>query len=207
MCISKILNRFVFQKTKNKNKKEFCKSCLQCFSSKNVLMEHKNVCLSINGTQSVTFEKGTIKFKNDFKQIPVPFKIYIDFECNLKAVEIYEGFYSNKYQSHIPSSFAYKIVCIDNKSSKPIAVFRGENAAYEFIREIFEEYQYCEKIMKKHFNKNLIMSEEEEKQFQPSNTCWICEKLIDNDDEKVRDNCHITGKFRGAAHWCCNIFN
>ena len=58
--------------------------------------------------------------------------------------------------------------------------------------------------MKKHFNKNLIMSEEEQK-FQSRNTCWICGKLIDNDDEKVRDHFHITGKFRGAAHWNCNI--
>ena len=38
-----------------------------------------------------------------------------------------------------------------------------------------------------------------------SNTCWICEKLIDDDGEKVRDYCHIFGKFRGAAHWSCNI--
>ena len=59
--------------------------------------------------------------------------------------------------------------------------------------------------MKKHFNKNLIMSEEEEEEFQSSNTCWICEKLIDNDDEKVRDHCHVTGKFRGATHWSCSI--
>ena len=49
------------------------------------------------------------------------------------------------------------------------------------------------------------MSEEEEEEFQSSNTCWICEKLIDHDDEKVRDHCHITDKFRGAAHWGCNI--
>ena len=49
------------------------------------------------------------------------------------------------------------------------------------------------------------MTEEEEKEFQSSNTCWICEKLIGDDDEKVRDHCHITGKFRGAAHWSCNI--
>ena len=34
---------------------------------------------------------------------------------------------------------------------------------------------------------------------------WICEKRIDNDDEKVRDHCHVTGKFRGAAHWSFNI--
>ena len=54
--------------------------------------------------------------------------------------------------------------------------------------------------MKKHFNKILIMSEKEEEQFQSSNTCWICEKLIDGDDEKVRDHCHITGKSRGTAH-------
>ena len=85
---------------------------------------------------------------------------------------------------------------------KPIVVFRGENAAYEFIEAILKEYEYCKKVMKKHFNKNLIMSEEEE-QFQSSNTCWICEKLIDDDDEKVRDHCHVTGRFRGAVHWSC----
>ena len=45
----KDFDRFMFQKTKNKNKTCFCKSCLQCFSSKNVLTEHKEVCLSING--------------------------------------------------------------------------------------------------------------------------------------------------------------
>ena len=62
----KDFNRFMFQKTKNKNKKYFCKSCLQCFSSKNVLTEPKEVCLSINGAQSVKFEKGAINFKNYF---------------------------------------------------------------------------------------------------------------------------------------------
>ena len=91
---------------------------------------------------------------------------------------------SEKYQDHIPCSFAYKLVCVDDKFSKSIVVFRGENAAYEFIKAILKEFEYCKKVMKKHFNKNLIMSEEEE-QFQLSNMCWICEKLIDDDDEKV----------------------
>ena len=58
--------------------------------------------------------------------------------------------------------------------------------------------------MKKHFNKNLIMKEEEYL-FQQSNSCHISKKLIDNDDEKVRDHCHITGKLRGAAHRSCNV--
>ena len=59
--------------------------------------------------------------------------------------------------------------------------------------------------MKKLFNKNLIVSYEEEEQFESSNNCWICEKLIDDDNEKVRDHCYVTGKFRGAAHWSCKI--
>ena len=45
----KDFNTFMFDKTKNKNKKWFCKSCLQCFSSENVLIKHKEDCLNING--------------------------------------------------------------------------------------------------------------------------------------------------------------
>ena len=67
-------------------------------------------------------DKGTIEFKNYFKQISVPFKVYADFESNLKSVESYEGSYSKKYQDHIPCSFAYKLVCADDKFSKPIVV-------------------------------------------------------------------------------------
>ena len=65
-----------------------------------------------------------------------------------------------------------------------MVVFRGENAAYKFIKG--------------------IMSEGEE-QFQSTNISWISEKLIDNDNEKVRDHCQIIGKFRGAVYWSCNI--
>ena len=138
---------------------------MQCFSSKNILTEHKKVCLSINGAQSVRFEKGTTKFKNYFKQIPVPFKIYADFECNLESVESYEGSYSKKYQDHIPCSFAYKLICVDDKFIRLIVAFRDENATLKSIESILKEYEYCKEVMKKHFNKNLIMAEEEEGQF------------------------------------------
>ena len=63
---------------------------MQCFSSKNVLAGHKEDCLRINSVQSVRLEKGAIKFKNYFKRIQVPFKIYADCESNLEGVEIYE---------------------------------------------------------------------------------------------------------------------
>ena len=49
------------------------------------------------------------------------------------------------------------------------------------------------------------MIEEEEDLFQKSNSCWICKKRIDNDEEKMRDRCHVTGKFRSTAHRNCNV--
>ena len=90
----KNFNRFMFHKMKNKNKEWFCKSCLQCFSKENVMIKHKEDCLSINGVLSVKVEEGTIEFENYFKQIRVPFKIYADFECNLRDAEVYEGPYT-----------------------------------------------------------------------------------------------------------------
>ena len=83
----KDFDRLMFNKTKYKGKKYFCKNCLQCFSSEEVLIEHKEECLIINGKQNVELEKGCISFKNYFKQIPVPFKIFVDFECILKKVD------------------------------------------------------------------------------------------------------------------------
>ena len=148
MCISKILPDLCFTKQKIK-KQWFCESCLQCFSSENKLMRHKEDFLSINGVQSVKIEEGTIEFENYFKQIPVPFKIYADFECNLESAEVYEGSYTQKYHDHVPCSFAYKVVCVDGIFSKWIVVSRGENAADEFIKAILKEYEYWKKVMKK----------------------------------------------------------
>ena len=90
----KDFDRFMFHKTKKKNKKWFCKNCFQCFSNQNVLTKHKEDCLSINGKEWVKLEKGIFEFENCSKQIPVSFKIYDDFECNLRlilSVQSYEG--------------------------------------------------------------------------------------------------------------------
>ena len=65
------------------------------------MIKHKENCLSINGKQSVKLEKGIIKFENYFKQIPVPFKIYTDFECNLRGVEYYEDSYTKNISRYV----------------------------------------------------------------------------------------------------------
>ena len=139
MCTLKILTDLCFTKQKIKIKKS-CKSCLQCVSSENILTKHKEDCLSINGNQSVKVEEETIESEIYFKPIPVPFKVYADFECNSEGVESYEGSYTNKYQDHVFCSFSYKVLSIDDRFSKPIFVLRGENVAYEFIKAFFKGY-------------------------------------------------------------------
>ena len=84
-------------------------------------------------------------------------------------------------------------------------MYRGKDAVNKFIKSILKEYNYCRSVVKKHFNKNLIMSAEENERFELTNICWICRKLFDVADQKLRDHCHITGKYRGAAHYFCNI--
>ena len=53
MCISKILTDLYALKQNSKNKKYFCKCCLQSFISKKDLIKHKENCLIINGQQIV----------------------------------------------------------------------------------------------------------------------------------------------------------
>ena len=138
----------------------------------------------------------------------VPFKIYADFECILKKCDNVVGScdssWSIKENNHVPCGFGYKVVCVDDRFSKDVVVYRGKDCVKKFIACILDEYEYCKKIRRDHFNKSLIMSPKEEEMFQNTCSCWICGKLFDLIDEKVRDHCHISGKFRDAAHFSCN---
>ena len=165
------------------------------------MTEHKEVCLKINDKQTVKLRSGSlIKLKSHFKQLVVPFKINADFECILKKVKSSDkssdrsgnASCTEKCQSHIPCSFSCKLVCIDDKSSKPIVLYRGKAAVYKFIEAILGEYDCCKKVKNKHYNKNLVMSAEDEERFQPSNKCWIFDKLFNARGDKVRDHCHVT---------------
>ena len=82
--------------------------------------------------------------------------------------------YTEKYQNHVLCSFAYKVIGIADKFSKSVVLYREKNTVDKFIEAIFRE----QKIIKKHFNKNLIMCAKDEERFQSSNKCWICNKLF-----------------------------
>ena len=101
-------------------------------------------------------------------------------------------------------SYVNKLVCVGDKFSKPFKTFLGKNATYNLINSMIEESTYCSDVMKKH-NKELFMTNEDNENFKNSAKCWICDNEYVDTDVKVRDHCHITGKYRGSAHRDCNI--
>ena len=137
----KDFNRLMYStvKAKNVHKKHFCMSCLQNFTTKEILNSHRERCFLINGTQGVKYETGKIKFKNFNKQIPIPFKIYADSECLFKRIKVNKGGYTKLYQKHIPNSIAAKLVCVDNRFTLPTKIFTGSNCIKEFIEWVFEQ--------------------------------------------------------------------
>ena len=161
--------------------------------------------------------ENILKFNNFHKQLPVPFVIYADFEAITKKVqgckeseemenEKNKRSYTEAYQTHEDCGSAYNVICCyDDKYSKDICIYRGENAVYKFMEKMLEEVEYCKAVIKKHFNKPLVMTEVDEQHFKTMDGCHICGEKYTDKDVRIRDHCHITGKFRGSAHQECNL--
>ena len=148
----------MFSRTKHKDKKHHCMSCLQNFTTEEILSNHKKQCLLINGCQAVNYESGTIKFANYNKQIPILFKIYADTEWFLKRTNSYEGEYTIKYQEQLPNSIGAKLVCTDVRFPLPSTILKGKNCINEFIKCVFRQKEWINQVIYQHLNKKLIMN-------------------------------------------------
>ena len=169
----KDFNRFVFSKTKNENKKYFCKCCLQCFSCKKVSIEQKENCLKINGRQNVKLGKGSISFKNYSKQLPDPFKVYADFECILSATHQKESKVVTKIMAHTQNKIMIiflavlrtKLFALIKNLAKKLLFTEEKMLLANLLKQFLKSINIVKKFCKKHFYKNLIMFAEEKEKF------------------------------------------
>ena len=186
-----------------------CKRCLCHFKVKRMFESHVKYCNHNKAVRVIMPPKDKfISFDHDNNKYPIPFVIYADFECFTKPVHNCQPnpsqSYNFEYQKHEPSGFCFYIKGITD-SFKTVAFTKtkeDDDVAAIFIEKIAE---YTQLIYDKYYRrpKMMFLSPEEEQSFKRAKYCSICEGKLNED--RVRDHCHITGKYRGATHNKCNL--
>lgn len=203
------------QATKNRGKLFVCDRCLNYFYSQDKLNEHKIICILMNkcaielplpGENFETFKN----FKNELK---VPFVIYADTETLLKQPEkaiFSEDCSTRAHQQHEMHSIGYYFMC-DSEIDDEISYYsshRGADCLEWFMHElvkiataVFECLEDTQPMWQ--------LTVEQQDSFNLSTHCHICKKIFTNDEQptsiRVKDHCHMTGAYRGAAHQSCNL--
>ena len=192
------------------HKRHICLRCLNGFKSKKSLDDHKEYCYNNECVKTIMPEKGTmLRFRNFLHSEKVPFIVYADTETLIKEMHNCDPnpqkSYTKKYQKHEPVSFSYYILCFDNSVCEPILrTYTKTTTEEKDARNVFIEW--LEEDVKAIANikvKEMVFTEEDKKRFNKEKECWICRELLK--DDKVRDHCHYTGRYRGAAHNKCNL--
>jgi len=234
-CYIPNINRLFRSLTSSGSPGFYCRYCLHRFSSNRRLNEHKTTCaeFGVQKTRMPSEENKWEYFKSTHFQMKIPFYIVADFEC--LAVSTGETTnekdknqaFTVKTATHVPCGFCYYVVGPTAEHCKKPFVYRGKDAAKVMLKKLREE---SEQIELKYANPvPLVMTAADEHAFHHATKCHICEKslekpqnkrkgkkrkwnndgVLEEEEEKeditVRDHCHITGKFRGAAHNSCNL--
>ena len=210
-CLIKSLSRLLSsQMSKHGHTKSFCLNCLNHFPNEEKLKIHEEYCLKNQAIRIEMPEEGSLViFIHHNRSLKVPFVVYADFEAFTEEIPISEQndkFSLQKYQKHKPSGFCFKIVCFDERYNQKPVLFRARSED-EDVSAIFVEMleRDIKRIQEKFdFSKKMIFSPKDKDDFEKARVCWICQKEFGS-EKKVRDNCHFTGKYRGAAHVKCNL--
>ena len=218
-CWIKNMSRLLSSGINNhQHKRYFCYRCLNSFPSEKSLNKHTEYCQNNEAVKIEMPFLEHIKFKHHFKKQRVPFVVYADFECFTEKIDTCQPrdnkSFTNQYQKHSPSGFSYLIKCFDDNLLSPKLVHYTAESLDDDVPRLFVES--LEKDIKEIYNKfkkpkKMVMTKKDKIDYYNATHCHICEEEIfeeDRDDEynkKVRDHCHLTGKYRGAAHNSCNL--
>ena len=197
-CLITRLHRLI---NKDSHMKWVCRRCLTAFSSQPVLFDHIERCIKQQPT-NITFSwKDHLKFEDYHMKVPIPIRVYADFECINQPTGDREAAPKVLFKQ-IPIAVGFYIISPfgNNYSS-----YFGEPCVTWFVNEMLT----LENIASNYFETNLPLeiTPEEEESFQQSKVCWLCENPLGEGEaaHTVRDHDHLTGKYRGAAHNKCNL--
>jgi hypothetical protein len=195
-CYIKSMTSMRSQVKKGNDHKIICEKCSMEFDKR---YNHK--CSEKEHKTEIEFIKdGSINNFKINKMLNHPFVCYFDFESSIVKTD------DEKKKKHIVNSYAYKIICnFDEKLNRELKLYRGDDACKKFINAVCEEQKKIEKIINERREKyeNHKLTKEEEKKFKKAKKCYLCNCEIKG--EKIREHCHLTGKYRGASCNDCNL--
>ena len=201
----KSLSRLLRGISSNHNSDYYCLNCFHSNRTENKLNVHKKICENHDycNIEMPSPNNNLIKYNQGEKSLELPFIIYADLECLLKKIDTCQNnpelLSTTKINQHIPSGYSIYTNCSFDKSNNKLSYYRGEDCMKRFCKDLKD---HATKIIDFKKKTMIPLTKEEEDNYNKENTCYICKKDFNND--KVRDHCHFTGKYRGAAHNTCN---
>ena len=181
-----------------------CRRCLNSYTCENALLNHKEKCGDDNICTIRTSNESHLIWKKHFHKNPLYFRIYADFEADNEIDGSNVGNKTTNIYKENPVLIGYYII------SELEDVLEGgyyeSSLGFDNVDWFVKEVIKLENKMNfwfKNTKKDIIMTQEFKEDFENNNICRFCEKEILCD--KVRDQCHLTGKNRGPAHNTCNI--
>lgn len=199
--ISRLLST---QVSKHLGAKYFCNFCLRYSTSELMLLKHKQECNKIVTKMPTGVDDDNILlFKNFKNQLDVPFVIYADFECILSKINNKNSNNVTSIQKHIPIAYSYYIKSSFDSKLNKFRTYTGNDVVKDFVQNLIEDARFlCTNFLMKVVPMNSLLPHEVEKHYN-TNECHICKQILD--DDRCADHCHLTGQYRGPAHWKCNI--
>ena len=181
----------------------YCLNCFHSYRTKNKLEAHKKICENHDycHVEMPTKDNNTIKYNQGEESIKLPFVVYADLECLLKKMSTCQNnpkeSSTTEINKHTPSGYSLFTHCSFDKSKNKLDHYRGKDCIKKFCKNLREQATKMTPLT----TKEKIYHNEQE-------ICYICKKEFDKNNKKyykVRDHCHYTGKYRGAAHVICNL--
>ena len=187
--------------TSNQKEDFYCLNCFRSYRTRNKLEAHKKICENHNycNVEMPTKDNNIIKYNQGEKSIKLPFVIYADLECLLEKISTCQNNPKESSTTEInkDTPFGYSLFthCSFDKTKNKL----------KFCKDLRE---HATKIINYEKKKMISLTTKEKIHYNEQKICYICKREFDTNDKKnykVRDHCHYTGKYRGAAHNICNL--
>ena len=191
--------------TGNNNRDFYCLNCFQSYTTENKLKKHKKGC------ENHEEYNKTLKYNEGEKSMRLPFIIIADLECLLEKMNTChnnpEKSSTTKINKYTPSGYLLSTHCSFDRTKNKLDHYRGKNCMKNVCLDLRE---HATKIINYEKKEMMPLTKKGEKKHNKQEVRYICEKGFSTDVNnkkyhKVRDHCHYTGKYRGAAHDICNL--